>query len=164
MKRPDCALSSRELSLPPFHLLLHRSEPLLILSLKIAIITRFSFSPSETLHLQLLSLLPGSDLALQLLSLLLLRQLLLLVLSLHLLHLGNMYSFKNIPSPVWSDSVQNQLFYLNGVWLSPAHVELVVAHAEGEDPLVDPQSGGKEHKVGCFFVNWLWKCKFRDIS
>ena len=155
MKRPDCALSSRELSLPPFHLLLHGSEPLLILSLKIAIIARFSFSPSETLHLQLLSLLPGSDLALQLLSLLLLRQLLLLVLSLHLLHLGNMHSFKNIPSPVWSDSVQNQLFYLNGVWLSPAHVELVVAHAEGEDPLVDTKARREEDKVWGFLVNWL---------
>ena len=59
-----------------------------------------------------------------------------------------MHSFKNIPSPVWSDSAQNQLFfYLNGVWLSPAHVELVVAHAEGEDPLVDPQPRREEHEV-----------------
>ena len=50
------------------------------------------------------------------------------------------------------------LFHLNSVWLPSAHVEFMVAHAEGEDSLVDPQSRGKEHKVGCFLVNGLRKC------
>ena len=49
------------------------------------------------------------------------------------------------------------MFHLNGVRLPSAHVEFMVAHAEGEDSLVDPQSRGKEHKVGRLLVNWLRK-------
>ena len=39
------------------------------------------------------------------------------------------------------------LLNLNRVWLATAHVELVVAHAQGKDALVDAKSGGKENKV-----------------
>ena len=51
------------------------------------------------------------------------------------------------------------LFHLNSVWLPSAHVEFMVAHTEGEDSLVDPQSWGEEHKVRRFLVNWLRKGK-----
>ena len=44
---------------------------------------------------------------------------------------------------------------LDGVWLPAPHVELVVAHAEGEDALVDPQPRREEHKVGRLRVDRL---------
>ena len=39
--------------------------------------------------------------------------------------------------------------------LPSPHVELMVAHAEGQDPLVNPQPGGKEHKVRRLLVEGL---------
>lgn len=39
------------------------------------------------------------------------------------------------------------LLNLNAVRLAALHVQLMVAYAEQEDPLVDPQAGGIEHKV-----------------
>ena len=42
---------------------------------------------------------------------------------------------------------------LDGVGLPAPHVELVVAHAEGEDPLVDPQPRREEHEVGRLRIN-----------
>lgn len=45
--------------------------------------------------------------------------------------------------------------HLDGVRLSPPHVELVVAHAEGQDPLVDPQARGEEDEVGRLRVDRL---------
>ena len=85
------------------------------------------------LHLlHLLRLLSVPDLPLQLLPLLLLGELLLLVLGLHLLD-------------------------LDGVGLPPPHVEFMVAHAEGQDPLVDAETRSEEDKVWGFLVNGLQK-------
>lgn len=39
------------------------------------------------------------------------------------------------------------LLHLDGVGLPAAHVQLVVPHAELQDPLVDSQARGVEHKV-----------------
>ncbi len=44
---------------------------------------------------------------------------------------------------------------LDSVRLSSPHVEFVVAHAEGQDPLVDPQPGGEEDEVWCLGVDRL---------
>lgn len=47
------------------------------------------------------------------------------------------------------------LLHLNGVWLPTAHVQLVVAHAQCKDSLVDPEARRKEHKIGRLLVNGL---------
>ena len=39
------------------------------------------------------------------------------------------------------------LLHFNGVWLSAAHVQLVISHAEGQDTFVNAKSRGIEHKV-----------------
>lgn len=39
------------------------------------------------------------------------------------------------------------LLHLNRVWLSPSHVQLMVAHAQLQDALVYAQSWGIKHKV-----------------
>ena len=39
------------------------------------------------------------------------------------------------------------LLHLDGVGLPSAHVQLVVPHAEVQDPLVDAQAGRVEHEV-----------------
>lgn len=39
------------------------------------------------------------------------------------------------------------LLYLNGVGLPAAHVQLVIPHAELQDPLVNSKAGGIEHEV-----------------
>ena len=39
------------------------------------------------------------------------------------------------------------LLHLNCVWLAATHVQLVVAHAQLQDALIDPQSWGIKHKV-----------------
>ena len=44
-------------------------------------------------------------------------------------------------------SLSLHLLDLNGVRLSAAHVELMVAHAQGQDPLVDTETRCVEHKV-----------------
>ena len=44
---------------------------------------------------------------------------------------------------------------LDGVGLPAPHVELVVAHAESEDPLVDPQPRREEHEVRRLRIDWL---------
>ena len=57
------------------------------------------------------------------------------------------------PSESWYTSVA--WIYLYGVGFSPPHVEFVVAHAEGEDALVDSQPGREEDKVWRFRVDGL---------
>lgn len=39
------------------------------------------------------------------------------------------------------------LLHLNGIGLSPSHVQLVVTHTQCQDTLVDAQSWGIKHKV-----------------
>lgn len=39
------------------------------------------------------------------------------------------------------------LLHLNGVRLAPTHVQLMISHAQGQDPLVNPKPGSIEHKV-----------------
>jgi hypothetical protein len=39
------------------------------------------------------------------------------------------------------------LLYLDGVRLPATHVQLMVPHAQLQNPLVDSQAGGIEHKV-----------------
>ena len=39
------------------------------------------------------------------------------------------------------------LLHLNGVRLTPAHVEVMVAHAQCQDALVDAQTRSIEHKI-----------------
>ena len=53
--------------------------------------------------------------------------------------------------------------YLDSVWLPSPHVELVVAHAESQDSLVDPQPRREEHEVRRFLVNWLRKQRLVTI-
>ena len=37
--------------------------------------------------------------------------------------------------------------YLNGVWFPPTHVQFVVTHTKGQNPLVNSQTWGKENKI-----------------
>lgn len=39
------------------------------------------------------------------------------------------------------------LLNLNGVRLTPTHVQLMIPHAQGQDPLINPKTGSIEHKV-----------------
>lgn len=45
------------------------------------------------------------------------------------------------------------LLHLDGVGLSPAHVELVVAHTQGKDALVDAQPRGEKYKIWGLLIN-----------
>lgn len=47
------------------------------------------------------------------------------------------------------------LLHLDGVGLASSHVQLVVAHTQGQDTFVDAQAGGVEHKVGGLLVDGL---------
>ena len=47
------------------------------------------------------------------------------------------------------------LLHLNGVGLAAAHVQLMVAHAQCQNALVDAKAGSIEHKVGGLLVNGL---------
>lgn len=47
------------------------------------------------------------------------------------------------------------LLHVDGVGLPAAHVQLVVAHTQREDPLVDANSRREEHKVWCLLVDRL---------
>lgn len=44
-------------------------------------------------------------------------------------------------------SLSFHLLHLDGVWLAAPHVQLVVAHAESQDALVNAQSRSVEYKV-----------------
>lgn len=45
------------------------------------------------------------------------------------------------------------LLHVDGVGLAAAHVKFVVAHAEGEDPLVDADALDEEDEVGRLLVD-----------
>ena len=47
------------------------------------------------------------------------------------------------------------LLHLNGVRLAASHVQLMVAHAQSQDALVDAKAGSVEHKVGGLLVDGL---------
>lgn len=55
------------------------------------------------------------------------------------------------------------LLDLNRVGLAAAHVQLMVAHAQGQDPLVDAQTRSKEYKV----LSWreqMFQLSFRELE
>ena len=68
----------------------------------------------------------------------------------------------SVPS-LGKDSLILSDSYLDSVWLPASHVELVVAHAESQDSLVDPQPRREEHEVRRFLVNWLRKQRLVTI-
>lgn len=39
------------------------------------------------------------------------------------------------------------LLHLDGIWFSPPHIQLVVTHAQSQDPLIDPQPWSIEHEI-----------------
>lgn len=47
------------------------------------------------------------------------------------------------------------LLHIYGVWFAAPHVQLVVAHAEREDALVDAHARREEHKVRRLLVDRL---------